>query len=404
MFRRVFALLMLLVALVLVGQPRASSVVDLELTISGDDFQIDGVTKFLPIASYFDAIHADLAKVDDDFGFLKADKFEGVRILPNWYRIPGPPDSTDYYLAQDTLFDKDGNLRTATLNKLLDILDLAKDHGLVVDLSFTVETVVDCPADNCKAEDDYTSALTYAEYKNALEDITTVLESGGSAYKHVMFDLQNEYDLNDPSDLSWDAGDMDDLAEAVHAIDSSRIVFASLGSSGWTATQAANEADLAELDVALMHEPRVEDWGNLSDLRASNMGAATDLPLYFQESPRYRTGEHSTSAWWSSAQAEKSLYEARRMGAAAWNFHTRGGFSLNDAHSGINDSIYDNLTLEDSTFMTARLKEILECVQDNDCPVADLAPVPAPSMLTLVRTLLRLGGKPVEFVRSAILQ
>jgi hypothetical protein len=162
--------------------------------------------------------------------------------------MTGNYDTTTHYLAQDTLFDKDGHLRSATLNKLLDILDAAKDHGLIVDLTFTAETVVDCPADNCTSG---TSALSFAEYKSALQAITTQLANGGSAYKHVMFDLQNEVDKtsNGPYDRDMDADDIDELAEAVHAIDPGRIVFASLQSTVSPST-AATFANNAETDVA----------------------------------------------------------------------------------------------------------------------------------------------------------
>lgn len=368
MFRRLPILVCFALACVLVSRPRASSVTDLELTISGDDFRINGVATFLPIISYFDAIHGDLNEIDDDFADLAGDGFKGVRIFPNWYRYDGPPDNsnTHQYRAQDTLFDKDGNLRNGTLNKLRDILDLAKDHGLIVDLSFTVETVVDCPLDNCTSG---TSALTFAEYQAALEDITANLASAGSAYKHVMFDIQNEYDGNNPSDLNWDEGDMDTLAEAIHAEDSSRIVMASLGFQT-DPTDAANLADIAELDVAVLHENRVRNWGNTSDDYGDAMDDVTPLPVYFQESPRYRqsSGSSDTTCWWSSDQAEKSLYEAKVHGdVAAWNFHTRAGFNLNGSYFG--ESIYQNFVAEEDDFVTTELAEILTC-SGAGCPTA----------------------------------
>jgi hypothetical protein len=241
---------------------------------------------------------------------------------------------------------------------------------LIVDLTFTIETVIDCPLDNCTSG---TTALTFSEYKAALEDITANLASGGSAYKHVMFDLQNEYNnpVNKPNDMaSWDHDDMDTLAEAIHAIDSSRIVFASWG-YGVDPTDAANDADAAELDVAVLHEDRDVNWGNSSDNSGDAMDAATPLPVYFQESPRYRLHAdpgRDTHCWFSSDQAEKSLYEAKVNGdVAAWNFHTRAGFNLNGTGGG--ESIYQNFVAQETAFVTTELAEILTC-NGASCPTA----------------------------------
>lgn len=369
------------IALIMV--PRPSGFTDLELTIDGDTFEINGTPTFLVIASYFDAIHGDLAEIDDDFADLAADGFNGVRILPNWFRMTGNPDSATRYMAQDTLFDKDGNLRSGTLNHLLDVLDAAKDHGLIVDLTFTVETVVDCPLDNCTSG---TSALTFAEYKSAIQAITTTLANGGSAYKHVMFDVQNEYDNpgNQPNDRTMDEDDIDELVEAVHAIDANRIAFASLG-FGIGPSDAATMANNAEVDVAPLHEFRECDWGNDSDSRVDTMEGITAVPIYFQESPRYRTGTTDTSAWFSSAQLAKSLYEAKQAGAAAWNFHTRSSMNLNGTWNA-SESIYGNLHSSESSFVGTALAATLSCT--NNCPTSDLAtcspPSPAPPPTALV--------------------
>jgi hypothetical protein len=103
------------------------------------------------------------------------------------------------------------------------------------------------------------------------------------------------------------------------------------------------------------------------------MQVVTGLTIYLQESPRYRSGGGSedTSCWFDSDQAAKSLYEAKRSGAAAWNFHTRAGMTLNGTFSGY--SFYDNLVAGDKEedFVTADLAATLSC-SGSGCPTADL--------------------------------
>lgn len=369
------------VALALLGSngPGTKAQTGLELTIDGNVFKVNGNQTLLVTVSYFDAIHADLGDIDDDFAWLAGNGVNGVRIFANWFRFDGPGDGGDLYLAQDTLFNKDGDLRSGTLSKLLDILDLAKDHGLVVDLTFTAGTVADCPGDNCLAGT-VGGALTYNEYKAGLEDISTELVNAGSAYKHVMFDLVNEVDnaANGPNDVTMDETLVDDLAEAVHAVDPDRIVFASLGyncngdpggTSSGPARSAAIYANYAETDVAVLHECRRTGWGNDSGARVDYMQANTSLPIYLQESPRWRESSdpnQDTTCWFTREQAEKSLYEAKLAGVAAWNFHTRASFSLNGTANG--PRIVDNFdgSGEEADFIDNGIAHALTC--SGDCP------------------------------------
>ncbi len=63
------------------------------------------------------------------------------------------------------------------------MLNLAKQWGLIVDLSFSAESVGYCPADNCHGGDGYTdvSSLNLAPLRNGLVALATVLSNAGSA-------------------------------------------------------------------------------------------------------------------------------------------------------------------------------------------------------------------------------
>src|SRR5262245_47926296 len=102
--------------------------------------------------------------LDSDFSFLVSRGIDGVRIFANW---------------RDTLMDNAGNLRPAELDRLKAILTKAKQHGLLVDLSFSCETV---------------PGLDFAHYRDAIGATTNQL--AGDAYRHVFFDLQNESTKN----------------------------------------------------------------------------------------------------------------------------------------------------------------------------------------------------------------
>lgn len=294
---------------------------DLVLTIDGRAFKVNGTAKFLVFVSYFDAFDVSNANLASDFAALKSRGVDGVRIFPNWWGLNSPAPSTKYY-AQDTLIDTDGYLRSGPLDKFLDILDIAKSEGLLVDVTFSAESVGYCPGDDCVAFSPAIGSLTKAELIAALEDLTDVLADAGSAYKHVLFDLQNEVDIVGPSDGILDDTDVDEVAEAVHAIDPYRIVTVSL-SGGTSAEGAAEFANWAEVDVAAWHEERVSSWWDSTDDRVADMRATTGKPVYLQEPAPYG------DAAWTLSGVSANVQAAKSSGASAWCFHTRSSFYLN---------------------------------------------------------------------------
>ena len=116
-----------LLAIILGWTSQPSAQTALELTIDDSHFKVNDTQEFLVFVSHFDAIHGNLSVIDHDFADLASAGFNSVRILPNWFRVSGKPAGGTHYLAQDTLYDKGSNLRSTTLNKVLDILDSASD-------------------------------------------------------------------------------------------------------------------------------------------------------------------------------------------------------------------------------------------------------------------------------------
>jgi hypothetical protein len=59
----------------------------LEIGINENMFTVNGATKFLVFASYFDAMDVTSTNLHNDFHYLKANHVDGVRILPNWWDV-----------------------------------------------------------------------------------------------------------------------------------------------------------------------------------------------------------------------------------------------------------------------------------------------------------------------------
>src|SRR3989442_10806333 len=99
------------------------------------------------------------ADVAADFQFLKGAGFDGVRIWPNSPEAP-------------QLMRGDGSLDPSGLQRLLDILDRARERRLIVDVSFTAEHI---------------STFTAAAYRTALALSTNPL----LPYPHALTDIDN---------------------------------------------------------------------------------------------------------------------------------------------------------------------------------------------------------------------
>lgn len=178
------------------ASPHVSARTTWEIGILDDEFTVNESPEFLVFVSYFDALDVDLGDIEEDFDYLRGKGVDGVRIFVNWWHFTQSRwdyPSTPAYYANDTLIDENGDLRSGTLSKLLDILAIAKDEELMVDLTFSAETVGDCSAQDCPPGTNGPS-LTHTLYKAGIVDMATVISGGGSAYKHVFFDLQNEFD------------------------------------------------------------------------------------------------------------------------------------------------------------------------------------------------------------------
>ncbi len=313
-------LLLIVCGLLVVAQPgvRGQSPVGPDLKKVGDLFTVDGSTSFLLFASYYDALHTSPAAWNEDLTYLKSKGFSGVRILPNWFAdyCPNVP-------ASDTLIGSGGTINGPTLQKLKDFLSAASARGMVVDITFTKDTVQ--------------GGISFAHYKSAISQVTVALLN----YRNALFDVQNEYVIQD----KLTPEQVQELIQAVHAADGSRIAAGSRGTSPGTggagAVQSGSEARAGGHDFVAFHDPRNlghagnADWWTesaaITQIAAVKQGLQSVVkPIDYQEPmpwgpfPGCANNEQDST----SGHARQAAKFAKKHGAAAWTFHTRLSFEL----------------------------------------------------------------------------
>jgi hypothetical protein len=296
----------ILVALLLIGSaPPTSAQV---LAQQGDHFTVDGRPRFLLFISYFDGMRranaggSNTGDLDTDFAYLKSIGIDGIRVLPNWKsNCAGVTDDGQ------KLFTTAGTINESMWPVFLRLLNRAAIHGLLVDVTFTRET--------------YSTPIPVAAYQSAIVTVAQRLRDAGG-YRHVLFDIQNEYPLH-----GLTATNVHDILSAVHAADASRIATASGGSG-----QIVNDA---EMNTVAYHDPRNSDWfeATTAQTQFSNIRIAIGQPIkpiYYQEPMPFRPCADGSgiSQDPTVGHARLAAKHAKQYGAAAWTFHTRQSFTL----------------------------------------------------------------------------
>jgi hypothetical protein len=290
------------------------------LTIDGTHFKVNGSQKFLVFVSYQDAIDAG-ANTDRDFKQLKALGVDGVRIWPNWFTKATFHDLPTTY-AGDTVIDSDGGIREGPWEALVDIIDKAGQYGLLVDLTFSGDTVGEGNAvgdghcDNLQ--------LSLEDDRDAIAEVAYRLS--GSGYEHVLFDLQNESNIRGPLCNPLDDSDVAALVTAVKNVDSSRLVTASVDfniNESNSAAPAGARADSSGQDMVAYHEERTgSGWYDAYDDIVYQIHSEANIPVYLQEPAKHEGGL-------LAQDFRDALSAAVSAGAAAWTFHSDAGSCMN---------------------------------------------------------------------------
>lgn len=307
---------------------RATSPAARELTlgVSGRQFTVNGTPRFLTLVSYFDAL--DATALDEDLAVL-ARSVDGVRIFANWWDLAGG-DGCRFTFSPRTLFESraDGSVgvRADRLERLRDVLARARQHGLVVDLTFAADPIEGssqltkgadgriCPPPGFRNE------VRWPALAAAIGETSRALAR--PEFDHVLFDLQNEaghdYNRARPEDLRL-------LVDAVRKADPSRLISVSMFNPDGD-RQATIVGDLG-LSMLNFHDvPRGRGWGkrtagHVRRFRTALTRAGLDVPIYAGEPDRQAYGR-------GVEEFTESLAGAKAAGAAAWTFHTQVAYDL----------------------------------------------------------------------------
>lgn len=149
----------------------------------------------------------------------------------------------------------------------------------------------------------------------------------GSAYKHVFFDVQNEYDKDDngPSNANpMTEGQVATLIAAIKSADPGRLVTVSTQIN--TASNHLSKVDGAGVDIVAFRQDRDPTWwtdtaGQIAEL--DNL----DLPVYMQEPIRIRPSENNF-AWATAENWAMDAYITKTNGGDAWTLHNGASFQL----------------------------------------------------------------------------
>jgi len=322
MRRLIVVLVTLIAALPLSIRPYAAvpaPTTALELTIRSTSprFEINEVPTFLLMVSYFDGMDQGGSNINTDLAWLASKGVNGIRVFANWWHAE--LDGNDFPIesyshTNTTLCDSDGDLRSGPKDALLGLLDDAKQEGMIVDLTFAAETVL---------------GLTLTEYTACIVEFTEILTNAGSAYKHVFFDVQNEYtkDDNGPSDANpMTEAQVTTLIAAIKSADSGRIVTVSTHQISAANTIAA--VDGAGVDIVAFRQDRQDEWWLLTE-DAIEVLDNLDLPVYMQEPIRIRPSTNN-QAWATAENWAMDAYITKTQGGDAWTLHSGASFELGD--------------------------------------------------------------------------
>lgn len=295
----------------------------------GTQLTVGGSPQFVVLVSYFDAL--DASRLSEDLRYL-AGRVDGIRIFPNWWDWDPKRKCRARWSDRTLLTMKDGAMaiRPDRLDRLKAVLREARKAGLIVDVTFTYETVrglsrLQADADGllCGTPNTFRNEVNLEAYARGLEGVAAALDS--QEFDHVFFDLQNEIANN------WtrlNAAQVRVLAGAVRNADPQRLV--TVSDFQPDASKQAAVVKTADLDLLVFHDwPRSEGWpartaDHVRTFRRALDAAGLQVPILDGEPPPESDGR--------GAEAFRaSLAGAREAGAAGWTFHTRASFRLDEA-------------------------------------------------------------------------
>lgn len=276
-------------------------------------FEFFGQEKFLTLISYFDALRATDAVIDSDLAYFKSKGIDGVRIFANWHEFE-PPGS--YTPTTGQTYNINGDLIPEGMDKLKRILNKAESLGLVVELAFAGDTVIN-PNNRSDHLNNYPD-----KNRKAIRAVARDL----LAYRNVIFDLQNEHDL-DGRETYISLANAIALHDAVKTVDPNRVMVMSFTGAEKGESGAKADSDVIGLDAFAYHEDRNGSWFSRTGEVVRRV-KGSNRPVYLNEPER--NGPDRT---FTGNEFLIAVEQAKSAGAVGWVFHNESSFDLSGGKS-----------------------------------------------------------------------
>src|SRR5262245_16408403 len=137
------------------------------LGVSGNKITVDNVPRFLVFVSYFDALDVPSGNAISDFDQLHAWGVDGIRIFPNWWT------EQPHAYAGDPFIGPVGTVRNDVFNNMVWYLDRASERGMLVDISFSGESI--SWDDTCDAGNTSCNTITFDQYLAGVQEVASRL-------------------------------------------------------------------------------------------------------------------------------------------------------------------------------------------------------------------------------------
>jgi len=268
-----------------------------ELGIDGTRFTINGKPAFLLGISYYGGAAAPADTVRQDLDDLAARHINWVRVWATW---ASGDENTSAVTAS-------GEPRQPYFDQLAELVRLADERGIVVDVTLTRGPLGSRPADE---------ALTNVEdHCRAAQALAAALRGFGNVY----IDMANERDVRDARFVPYE--ELAAIKQAIREADPGRLVTAS-GVDDGSAKHLRGHLEVAGTDFICPHRPRgPESPGQTEEETRRYLATMREIgrvvPVHYQEPFRRGYGHYEPVA----DDFLTDLAGAVRGGAAGWCLH-----------------------------------------------------------------------------------
>ena len=268
------------------------------LGIKETQFTIDGNPTFLLGISYYGGCGAPAEFVKADFEDMRAAGFNWVRVWAVW----------PYFGEDMSVIGPSGEIRAPYMSRLRNLIVLADEMGMIVDVTFTPRQPV--VQFNPATQQD----ANFAAYERGIVAVARQLKP----YRNIYFDLGNERDVRDARFVS--TAQIATLRAGVKEIEPERLVTASCVPRDANAMRKLTA--IAALDFITPHLSRNASAPSHTFDQTAMFFAWMDevgrrVPVHYQEP--FRRGYND----WQPGAADylTDLGGAVRAGAAGWCLH-----------------------------------------------------------------------------------